>query len=100
MDANANKIQVVVKNGGLSLIQIIDDGEGIEPLDFPLLCERHATSKLSDFEDLQNIGTYGFRGEALASISYVSALNICSKKATEELGYEANFIDGKLVSMK
>lgn len=98
IDAHATKIQVTVKNGGLGLIQIIDDGEGIEPIDFPLLCERHATSKLSEFEELKTIDTYGFRGEALASISYVASLVVCSKRASEDLGYSASFADGKMVN--
>ena len=88
---------MTLKNGGLGLIQIIDDGEGIEPIDFPLLCERHATSKLSEFEDLKSIATYGFRGEALASISYVSSLVVSSKRQSEDLGYTASFSDGKMV---
>src|SRR5215470_16565592 len=64
LDAGAREIEVVTAGGGISLIRVSDDGHGIEPSDLPLAIERHATSKLSE-DDLFDIRTLGFRGEAL-----------------------------------
>jgi len=74
IDAEATQIRVSIRDGGLSLIEITDNGKGVRKVDFPLLCERFATSKISDLSDLENILSFGFRGEALASLSYVSDL--------------------------
>ena len=74
LDAGAGEIEVVTAAGGLSLIRVTDDGEGMGPADLALAVERHATSKLKD-EDLLNIATLGFRGEALPSIGSVARLD-------------------------
>lgn len=63
LDAKSTFINLILCNGGLDLIQITDNGVGINLLDLPLVCVRFATSKLSRFEDLLNMSTYGFRGE-------------------------------------
>lgn len=79
IDAGATSIIVEVKNGGKSLIKIIDNGKGIAKEDIPLSIERHATSKLKQIEDLEKIDSFGFRGEALASIASISKMTIISK---------------------
>ena len=79
IDAGATSITVEVKNGGKSLIKIIDNGKGIAKDDLPLSIERHATSKLKQIEDLEKIDSFGFRGEALASIASISKMTIISK---------------------
>src|SRR6266542_4598720 len=68
IDAGATSITIEIEDGGRELIRIIDDGQGIPPEDLPLAFASHATSKLATDEDLFNINTMGFRGEALASI--------------------------------
>ena len=72
LDAGADEISVEIKEGGQRLLRIIDNGHGILPEDVPLVFQRHATSKLDTAEDLNHIATFGFRGEALYSISAVS----------------------------
>ena len=79
LDANASQITVTIENGGFDLIMINDNGHGINKDDIPLSVDRHATSKLSNFSDLNEIYTLGFRGEALASIGMVSLLSVASR---------------------
>ena len=78
LDAKAKRIEILTKDAGLSMLLISDDGEGIEKSDLPLALLRHATSKIRDFRDLEKLGSFGFRGEALASIASVSRLTISS----------------------
>ncbi|KAK9820739.1 hypothetical protein WJX74_008211 [Apatococcus lobatus] len=94
LDAGANQIVVTVKDGGNKLLQIQDNGHGIAREDLGLLCERHATSKLRSFEDLEGIGTLGFRGEALASISFVAHMAVTTMQHDAVHGLSASYRDG------
>jgi DNA mismatch repair protein MutL len=86
IDAKAETIQVVIKDGGKALIQVIDDGQGMSITDARMCFERHATSKIRKSDDLFNIRTHGFRGEAMASIAAVSQVELKTKREEDELG--------------
>ncbi|KAG8968902.1 DNA mismatch repair protein [Tulasnella sp. 425] len=100
LDAGSTQIKVTIKEGGLKLLQIADNGCGIRKSDLPILCERFTTSKLSSFQDLQKLTTYGFRGEALASVSHVSHLSVTTKTKDEPCAWKACYADGNLVAPK
>ncbi|KAL2853218.1 hypothetical protein BJY01DRAFT_244194 [Aspergillus pseudoustus] len=100
VDAGSTSLEILVKEGGLKLLQITDNGHGIDREDLPILCERFTTSKLKEFEDLSSIGTYGFRGEALASISHIAHLTVTTKTADSSCAWRAHYSDGKLVAPK
>ena len=80
LDAGSTKIDITAKRGGLGMLRIEDNGDGIRSDDLELLCKRFCTSKLKKFEDLQEIGTFGFRGEALASLSMVCRVEVTTKR--------------------
>ncbi len=86
IDAGADKVQVVISDGGRTLIQVIDNGSGMSETDARLAFERHATSKINKAEDLFALKTMGFRGEALASIVAVAQVELATRRADEELG--------------
>ena len=86
IDAGATDIQLIIKDAGKTLIQVVDNGQGMSETDARLCFERHATSKISDAHDLFQLHTFGFRGEALASIAAVSHLEMKTKRADDDLG--------------
>jgi DNA mismatch repair protein MLH1 len=88
LDAKSKSIQVTVKSGGIKSLQISDNGTGILKQNLPILCERFTTSKLQKYEDLQSIATYGFRGEALSSISVISRLTIQTKTRSDQFAHK------------
>ena len=97
LDAGAKSITIEVKNGGKTLIKVIDNGKGIEQEDIPNAIERHATSKIKHIEDLENSYSMGFRGEALASIVAISKLTIISKTESAELGFKVVAEAGNII---
>ncbi len=98
VDAGADQITVVIQDAGRTLIQVIDNGCGMSPDQAVLCFERHATSKLQSAEDLHNILTFGFRGEALASIAAVAEVSLKTRREEDEIGCEVVFADSQHVS--
>jgi len=88
LDAGATQISVRLEEGGVKRIAITDNGRGIPPEQMPLALARHATSKISSLHDLENVGTLGFRGEALASIASVAAVTVTSRTADAPHAWE------------
>ena len=93
IDAHATAITLEVKEAGKLLIKVTDNGSGIPQEELPLALAPHATSKISELEDLDAIVTLGFRGEALASIAAVSKLSLVSNTIHQEHGYKVEVED-------
>src|ERR1035437_3165603 len=101
IDAGAVTIELIVKRAGKALIQVVDDGSGMEEDDAILCIQKHATSKIKEFEDLESLHTLGFRGEALSSIAAVSQLEIKTETRDEEFGTLLRYDDnGNIVKEK
>ncbi len=98
VDAGATKVTVIIRDAGRTLIQVIDDGSGMTPDEAVLCFERHATSKLRTAEDLGDILTFGFRGEALASIAAVAQVSLKTRPKGAETGCKVEFADSKHLS--
>lgn len=98
IDAGADDISVIIEDSGRTSIRVIDNGVGMSPEDAKLCFERHATSKISTAEDLENIITYGFRGEALASIAAVSRVTLRTRREEDEVGIEVRCSESKITS--
>ena len=96
IDAGSTSIVIRIVNGGYTSIRIEDDGCGIRYNDLPQACKRYTTSKIRHYSDLTNVSTFGFRGEALASMSACSHLSIISKTENETKGYYAQYSNGEL----
>ena len=95
VDAGADQVTVVIQDAGRTLIQVIDNGCGMSPDQAVLCFERHATSKLATQEDLHNILTFGFRGEALASIAAVAEVTLKTRREEDEVGCQVDFADSQ-----
>jgi len=100
IDAQSDKITVVIQDSGKTLIQITDNGTGMSEMDARMALERHATSKISSSEDLYNLYSLGFRGEALPSIASVSQLQLKTKTESEELGICIEVHGSELISQE
>ena len=98
VDAGADQITVVIQDSGRTLIRVIDNGCGMSPDQAVLCFERHATSKLQTAEDLHKIMTFGFRGEALASIAAVAEVSLKTRREEDELGCQVEFADSRQIS--
>ncbi len=95
VDAGADQVTVIIQDAGRTLIQVIDNGCGMSPDQAVLCFERHATSKLATAEDLHNILTFGFRGEALASIAAVAEVTLKTRREEDEVGCQVDFADSQ-----
>ena len=96
IDAGSKKIHLIIKNSGKNLIKVIDDGSGMSKEDAKLCFEKHATSKIQNINDVSNILTMGFRGEALASIASVSEVEMKTKKSNESIGTQVFIENSKI----
>ena len=99
IDAKSSAIDILVKDGGIKILQITDNGCGINKDDLPILCERFTTSKLATFEDLNKISTYGFRGEALASISHIARVTVTTKTSEDKCAWKVSYAQGKMIDV-
>ena len=99
IDAGAESIDIIIERGGKALVKVIDDGVGMNKPDAVLSIERHATSKLLNKNDLNNISTYGFRGEALPSIASVSDFKLTTTFRGNDIGTEITIKGGKLIAV-
>lgn len=90
LDAGAKLIQIEAEKGGVKRLKVTDDGHGIGPDDLALALSRHATSKISNMDDLEQIATLGFRGEALPSIASVTRMTVTSRSADQEQGWQVS----------
>jgi DNA mismatch repair protein MutL len=97
IDSGANEIKLYIKDAGKTLIQVIDNGCGMSPVDARMSFERHATSKITTAEDLFAIRTKGFRGEALASIAAIAQVELKTRKHQDELGSKVIIEGSKIV---
>src|SRR2546422_1661270 len=98
IDAGAARIDIRVEAAGQGLIEVVDDGQGMQPADLPVAFARHATSKLRALEELGSIRTLGFRGEALASIAGVAQVEAVSRRRDGGEGFRVRIRGGELLT--
>ncbi len=98
IDAGATQITVEIRKAGRALIRVTDNGSGIDPNDVDLAFERHATSKIETVDDIYSVATLGFRGEALASISAVSNMDVITRRPDSDTGVKLSMSGGKSLS--
>src|SRR5688572_1737880 len=98
IDAGAKQIKLIIKDAGKALIQVIDDGKGMNPFDARMCFERHATSKITKTDDLFALTTKGFRGEALASIAAIAQVELKTKQEHDVVGQQIIIEGGKVLS--
>ncbi len=92
IDADSSHVQLIIKEGGKSLIQVIDDGKGMSITDARMAFERHATSKIKSASDLFELNTKGFRGEALASIAAVAHVEMLTRTSEDEIATQIKIV--------
>lgn len=100
IDAGATQVRLIIKDAGKTLIQVIDNGKGMNPFDARMCFERHATSKISNADDLFSLTTKGFRGEALASIAAVSQVEMKTRREGDVVGQRIVIEGGKFVTQE
>lgn len=100
IDAGADQIKLLIKDGGSTLIQVIDNGKGMSEIDARMCWERHATSKIRKAQDLFALNTYGFRGEALASIAAVAQVEMKTKRQEDELAVYIRIEGSEVIDQK
>lgn len=100
IDAGAASVKVNFRDGGRELIQIVDDGCGMSPIDARMAFDRHATSKIRDVEDIYALHTFGFRGEALASIAAVAQVELRTRQADDEMGTQTEINGGQFAGQR
>lgn len=100
LDAGARDLRIALRAGGRSLIQVVDDGCGMARDDATMCLERHATSKIRAFEDLEEVRTLGFRGEALPSIAAVSRFELVTRPHTEDAAVRVDVEGGRILSVE
>jgi DNA mismatch repair protein MutL len=96
LDAGARSISITLEQGGKNLVRVIDDGQGIAREDLALALQRHATSKIRSLEDLEQVATMGFRGEALPSVASVARLDLASRYPSEPHGWTVKVRQGQI----
>lgn len=100
LDAGATHIRVLVRDGGRTLLQVVDNGKGMSPTDARIAFERHATSKIQQAADLFQLHTMGFRGEALASISAVAHVEVLTRRPEDEMGTRVEIAGSNIIAQE